>query len=94
MREHLNKPLKMTAENESDFKNSTLCYICGRRYKIKELYAEELYGEKLENSPVRDHCHITGKYRGSAHNFCNLKSRLEPESIKIPGIFHNLKSVK
>jgi len=91
MREHFKKPLKMTAENESDFKNNTSCYICGRRYKIKEFYAEELYGEKLENSPVRDHCHITGKYRGSAHNFCNLKLRLEPESIKIPVIFHNLK---
>ena len=43
-----------------------------------------------ENGPVRDHCHITGKYRGSAHNDCNLKLRLEPESIKIPVIFHNL----
>ena len=41
--------------------------------------------------PVRDHCHITGKYRGSAHNDCNLKLRIEPESIKIPVIFHNLK---
>ena len=81
----------MTAENESNFKNSTSCYICGRRYRIEELYSEELYGKKLESSPVRDHCHITGKYRGSAHNFCNLKLRLEPESIKIPVIFHNLK---
>lgn len=40
---------------------------------------------------MRDHCHITGKYRGSAHNNCNLKLRIEPEKIKIPVIFHNLK---
>ena len=91
MREHFNKPLVMTEENERDFKNSITCYICGRRYKMEEKYAEELYGEKPENIPVRDHCHITGKYRGSAHKFCNLKLRLEPESIKIPVIFHNLK---
>ena len=91
MREHFNKPLIMTEENERDFKNSITCYICGRRYKMDEKYVEELNGEKTKNSPVRDHCHITGKYRGSAHNFCNLKLRLEPESIKIPVIFHNLK---
>ena len=22
---------------------------------------------------VRDHCHYTGKYRGAAHNICNLR---------------------
>ena len=83
MREHFNKPLKMTAENERDFQNSTSCYICGRKYKV---------GDDDENKPVRDHCHITGKYRGSAHNYCNLKLRIEPESIKIPVTFHNLKA--
>jgi len=44
-----------------------------------------------KNKPVRDHCHIAGKYRGSAHNDCNLKLRIERESIKIPVIFRNLK---
>ena len=82
MREYFNKPLKMTAENERDFQNSSSCYICGRKYKPED---------ENENGPVRDHCHITGKYRGSAHNYCNLKLRVEPESIKIPVIFHNLK---
>ena len=87
LREHFNKSLIMTEENEGDFKNSITCYICGRRYKM----AEEINGKKPVNGPVRDHCHITGKYRGSAHNFCNLKLRLNPEYIKIPVIFHNLK---
>ena len=39
---------------------------------------------------VRDHCHITGKFRGSAHQECNLKLRIKPENLKIPVIFHNL----
>ena len=82
MQEYFNKPLKMTAENERDFQNSSSCYICGRKYKPED---------ENENGPVRDHCHITGKYRGSAHNDCNLKLRIEPESIKIPVIFHNRK---
>ena len=41
--------------------------------------------------PVRDHCHVTGKYRGSAHKNCNLKLQISAEKIKIPVIFHNLK---
>ena len=41
--------------------------------------------------PVRDHCHVTGKYRGSAHQTCNLKLKISAENIKIPVVFHNLK---
>ena len=37
---------------------------------------------------VRDHCHITGKYRGAAHWSCNINLKL---TKKIPVIFHNLK---
>ena len=40
---------------------------------------------------VRDHCHITGKFRGSAHQEYNLKLRIKAEVIKIPVLFHNLK---
>jgi len=47
MREHFNKPLKGTVEDERDFRNSSSCYICGRKYKAGD-----------ENGPVRDHCHI------------------------------------
>ena len=36
---------------------------------------------------VRDHCHITGKYRGAAHNECNLKCR---KPLILPLVFHNL----
>ena len=40
---------------------------------------------------VGDHCHITGKFRGSAHQECNLKLRIKPEDIRILDIFHNLR---
>ena len=39
---------------------------------------------------VRDHCHITGKYRGAAHNACNFKLRLNPNTTSIPVVFHNM----
>ena len=35
---------------------------------------------------VRDHCHYTGKYRGAAHNICNLRYKI---TKKIPVVFHN-----
>ena len=35
---------------------------------------------------VRDHCHVTGKFRGAAHQSCNLNVRT---SLKIPVFFHN-----
>ena len=38
---------------------------------------------------VRDHCHVTGKYRGSVHQDSNLKLRINPKELKIPAIFHN-----
>ena len=54
------------------------CYICGEKYTDKDVR-------------VRDHCHITGKFRGSAHQECNLELRIKPEDTKIPVIFHNLR---
>ena len=44
-----------------------------------------------EDIRVRDHCHITGQYRGSAHEKCNLKLRISSEKFKLPVIFHNLR---
>ena len=35
---------------------------------------------------VRDHCHYTGKYRGVAHDICNIRYKTP---IEIPAIFHN-----
>lgn len=40
---------------------------------------------------VRDLCHITRNFRGSAHQDCNLRLRIKPEEKKIPAIFHNLR---
>ena len=39
---------------------------------------------------VRDHCHITGKFRGAAHDRCNLKLQIRPERTPIPVILHNI----
>ena len=40
---------------------------------------------------VRDRDHMTGKYRGATHKECNFKLKLNPKTMPIPVIFHNLK---
>ena len=73
-----NKALVMSENDELRFKLMDKCHICGVKYTDKDVR-------------VRDHSHIAGKFRGSAHQECNLKLRIEPEGIKIPVIFHNLR---
>ena len=62
----------MTNEDEEIYNNSQICWICK---------------EELNTDKVRNHCHVTGKFRGDAHNKCNLKLRI---TRKLPIIFHNL----
>ena len=38
---------------------------------------------------VKDHCHITGKHRGSVYRDCNINVQLNK---KIPVVFQNLKN--
>ena len=78
IKKHFNKPLVMTEVDEQHFKTMDGCHICGEKYTDKDVR-------------VRDHCHITGKFRGSDHQECNLKLRIKPENIKIHVIFHNLR---
>ena len=78
IKKHFNKPLVMTEVDERNFKTMDWCHICCEKYTDKDVR-------------VRDHCHITGKFRGSAHQECNLKLRIKPENLKIPIIFHNLR---
>ena len=73
-----NKPLIMTDEDEANFEAMNHCHICGNKYTDKDVR-------------VRDHCHITGKFKGSAHQERNLKLRIKPEDLKVLVIFHNLR---
>ena len=66
----------MSKGDNADFENSTKCRICDHSYVDG-------------NVKVRDHCHITGKYRGSAHRHSNIHVKL---NHKIPVVFQNLKN--
>ena len=73
------KPYNLSSQEEKDFQSATECHICEQKLSI-----DIKTGKILK---VRDHCHFTGKYRGAAHNDCNLKCR---KPLFIPVIFHNL----
>ena len=75
IKKHFNKNLVMLAKDEQRFQSSNKCWICNKLFDVGD-------------SKVRDHDHITGKYRGSAHWSRNIN--LKPTKIA-PVIFHNLK---
>ena len=71
--------LPLTKEELTSHQDAKICYICGKRF-FKEL------SKSINYQKVRDHCHYTGKYRGTAHSNCNLKFNVLSE---IPVVFHN-----
>src|SRR5215216_1042149 len=56
--------------------------------KIQKEYREAL--NRL-NHKVKDHDHISGKYRGPAHDACNKKLRIGSFETKVPLICHNFR---
>ena len=66
---------KNKIKNQEDidhFNAATTCHICEK---------------ELGRDKVWDQCHITGKYRGAAHNQCNINYQI-PDFY--PVVFHNL----
>ena len=68
MKKHFNKELVMTKEDNEDFKNSTKCWICDNDYVDNDV-------------KVRDHFHITGKYRSSAHRDFNINLKINQKIL-------------
>ena len=75
MNKHFNKNLIISEDEEYLFQESNNCWICEKRIDN-------------DDEKVRDHCHVTGKFRGAAHWSCNINLQL---TEKVPVIFHNLK---
>ena len=65
--------LVMTLNDERNFVWAFECYIYHRRFK---------------NDKVRDLDHLSGNYRGAAHERCNLMLR---KTYKVPVFFHNFR---
>ena len=77
------KEMKPLADDESMFyEKQKECCICKKKFcnNKNQRLKFKLYKK------VRDHCHITGKFRGATHSICNLHYKVPQE---IPVKFHN-----
>ena len=68
-----NKDISMTEEDQEEFKNNNICWFCGKN---------------IESDEVRDHCHLTGKYRGPAQSIYKIIVT-QDQSNFIPFVFPN-----
>ena len=68
-----NLELQITPQEEESFQLAEECWFCEN---------------PLDDTKVRDHDHLTGKYRGAAHNICNINCKQRSSSF-VPIFFHN-----
>ena len=71
LRKNTKRILWEKGEKEA-FAKTNICWFCRK---------------KIEYKKVADHCHLTGRFRGAAHEVCNLKAKV-PEFT--PVFMHNL----
>ncbi|XP_055307001.1 uncharacterized protein LOC129572785 [Sitodiplosis mosellana] len=74
---HEIEAMSLSEEEENDFQDADVCHICKKEFYFKS---------NMWNK-VRDHCHLSGRYRGASHSECNLKFQI---SKSVPVVFHNL----
>ena len=79
------KPMIMNNSDKTAYEKSEKCYACGIQFGSERINEKTKKKEKIVK--CRDHCHITGKYRGAACGKCNLKMKV---SKFVPVLFHNL----
>ena len=70
------KMIPLTIKEKIHSNEQEICYICKKEFDTND----------KKDYKVRDHCHYTGKYRGAAHNICNLRYKIPKE---VPVVFHN-----
>ena len=71
--------ISLTEKEEKNYNEQKVCYICKKEFNTDD--------NDKNYHKVRDHCYYyTEKYRGAAHNICNLRHKTQKE---IPIVFHN-----
>ena len=69
--ENIKKDIVMTEDDEEEYGNNNIC---------------QFFKKYIESEKIRDHCHLTGKNRGPAHNTCNINVKQKDSNF----IFYHL----
>ena len=59
----------MSEKDEQSFQSSNKCWICNKLFDVGD-------------NKVRDHCHVTGEYRGSTRWNCNINLKLTKKFLQ------------
>ena len=76
-------PMQLSDEQQRAHDAATHCWICEKEFTWLDLECDQKH---------RDHCHVTGEYRGAAHARCNINYRIKADTISVPCFLHNLKN--
>ena len=68
-----NEDIIKAEKDEEEYRKNSICRFCQKN---------------SECDKVRDHCHLTGNYRGPDHGICNINFAQDQSNL-IPFIFHN-----
>ena len=79
------KMISLTPGEKIHYNKQKVCYICKKEFDNNNTTKSSSL-ERKKQQKVKDHCHYTGKYRGAAHNICNLRYKIPKE---IPVVFYN-----
>ena len=79
MKSYFKIELVINLDTNSENYDQSTCWLCEKEFKLKDM---------KENPIVKDHCYLTGRFRGLAHNSCNLNTRKAHTSF-VPILFHN-----
>ena len=79
MKTYFKNELRIKFDTIPENRDQTTCWLCEKEFKSKDV---------KENPVVKDHCHLSCRFRGLAHNSCNLNTRKAHTSI-VPILFHD-----
>ena len=63
--------IPFAVKKSKSYHKQKVCYICKKGFSTDD--------DNQKYHKVKGHCHYSGKYRGVAHNICNLRYKTKKE---------------
>ena len=78
MKNYFQNKLEINLDTVPEKYDQSICSLCEKEFRLED---------KKENPVVTDHCYLTGRFRGLAHNSCKLNTRKAHTSF-VSILFH------